>query len=147
MAAHYDQLKRMMEKVERLKERARTAHDPRIAEKHLRRADVMLASVQAIKDNRKEFGERARGNTNFKGARHSREAREKMSLARKEFWQSNAGFQKMWRARRRRQYREKGKCLIRFPRIPASVDKDWLKACRKRYRTVIGENPDIRLYD
>src|SRR5580692_11485509 len=121
MAAHYDQLKRMMEKVERLKERARTAHDPRIAEKHLRRADVMLASVQAIKDNRKEFGERARGNTNFKGARHSREAREKMSLARKEFWQSNAGFQKMWRARRRRQYREKGKCLIRFPRIPASV--------------------------
>jgi hypothetical protein len=146
MAKQFEQLKRMREKVDRLKERARQASNPRIADRHLRQADNILASIQAIKDNWKEFGERAHGNTNFKGMGHSFEAREKMSSARKEYWKSKAGFQKMWRARRRRQYREKGKCLIRFPRLPASMDKDWLRTYKKRYRTVIGENPDVRLY-
>jgi hypothetical protein len=146
MAKQYEQLKRMRGKVDRLKEKARRAGSPRMADKYLRQADIILASIQAIKDNWREFGERAQGNVNFKGMRHSREAREKMSSARKDFWKSKAGFEKMWRARRARQFREKGKCLIRFPRLPASMDKDWLRKYRKRYRTVIGENPDIRLY-
>jgi len=144
MAKQYEQLKRMRGKVDRLKEKARQAGNDRMAAKYLRQADNILASIQAIQDNRKNFGEIAKGNDNFKGMRHSRGAREKMSSARKDFWKSKAGFEKMWRARRRRQYREKRKCLIRFPRLPASVDKDWLRTYRKRYRTVIGENPDIR---
>jgi hypothetical protein len=147
MAKQYEQLKRMREKADRLKEKARQASNPRIAEKHLRHADTILASIQAIKDNWKDFGERARGNTNFRGMRHSREAREKMSSARKNFWKGKAGFEKMWRARRRRQYREKGKCLIRFPRLPSSVDEKWLKIYRKRYKRVIGQHPGIRFYD
>jgi hypothetical protein len=147
MAKQFEQLKRMMEKVARLKEKARQAGNVRMAEKHLRQADNILASVQAIKDNWKEFGERARGNTNFRGMRHSREAREKMSIVRKDFWKGTAGFEKMWRARRRRQYREKGKCLLRFPRLPSSVDEKWLRMYRKRYRKVIGQYPDIRFYD
>jgi hypothetical protein len=147
MAKQYEQLKRMREKVDRLKEKATQAGSPRMADKYLRQADNILASVQAIKDNWKEFGERAHGNNNFKGMRHSREAREKMSTARKNFWKSKAGFEKMWRARRRRQYREKGKCLLRFPRLPSSVDKDWLMTYRKKYKRVIGQYPDIRFYD
>lgn len=147
MAKQYEQLKRMREKADRLKERATQAGDDSVAAKRLRQADNILASIQAIKDNWKRFGERARGNTNFRGMRHSREAREQMSSVRCDFWKSKAGFEKMWRARRRRQYREKGKCLIRFPRLPSSVDAKWLKIYRKRYRRVIGEHPDIRFYD
>jgi hypothetical protein len=146
MAKQFEQLKRMLEKIERLQERARRAGDDRVAAKHLRQADNILASIQAIKDNWKQFGERARRNTNFKGMQHSREAREKMSSARKDFWKSRAGFEKMWRARRRRQYREEGKCLIRFPRLSSSVDKTWLRTYRKRYRQVVGQYPDIRFY-
>ena len=146
MAKQYEQLKRMREKVDRLKEKARQAGNLRMTDKYHRQADNILASIQAIKDNWKEFGERAQGNTNFKGPRHSREARAEMSRLRKDFWKSKAGFKKMWRARIKRKYREKGKCLIRFPRLTSRVDKDWLRAYRKRYRTVIGENPDIRFY-
>jgi hypothetical protein len=146
MAKEYDQLKRMSEKADRLKEKARLAGSPKMAERYLWQADIVLASIQAIKDNWKEFGESAQGNTNFKGMQHSRDAREKMSTARKDFWKSKAGFEKMWRARIRRKYREKGKCLIRFPRLPSSVDNKWLRTYRKRYRKVIGENPAIRLY-
>lgn len=146
MARHFGQLKRMIAKVERLKELARTAGNPRIAEKYLRQADEVLRSIQAIKDNWSEFGERARGNANFKGAQHTQQARQKMSEMRKAYWASKAGFEKMWRARRRRQYREAGKCLIRFPRIPASVDKEWLKDYRERYRRIIGKRPKIRFY-
>lgn len=147
MAKQFEQLIRMREKAAWLKERARQAGNARMAEKCFQQADNILASIQAIKDNWKEFGERSQGNDNFKGMRHSREAREKMSSARKDFWKSKAGFEKMWRARRRRQYREKGKCLIRFPRLPSSVDEKWLKIYRKRYKRVIGQHPDIRFYD
>jgi hypothetical protein len=146
MAAHYEQLKRMREKADRLKERARLANNPRMADKYLWQADIVLRSIQAIKDNWKAFGERARGNANFKGAQHTQPARQKMSEMRKDFWQSKSGFEKMWRARRRRQYREKGKCLIRFPRLPSSVDKKWLSMHRKRYKMVIGQLPDVFLY-
>lgn len=136
----------MKEKVDRLKERARQAKNLRLAEKHLRQAHIILVSIQAVKDNRKAFGEQARGNTNFKRKRHSYEAREKMSSARKDFWKSKAGFEKMWRARRRRQYREKGECPLRFPRLPASVDRAWLKIYRDRYEKIVGKRPRIRLY-
>jgi hypothetical protein len=146
MAKQYEQLKRMREKVDRLKEKARQSGNPRMAKKYLRQADNILASVQAVKDNWKDFGERAQGNENFKGMRHSREAREKMSRLRKDFWKSKTGFQKMWRSRRARQYREKGRCLLRFPRLPSSVDRQWLRTYRKKYRKITGENPDMRLY-
>jgi hypothetical protein len=69
-----------------------------------------------------------------------------MSDVRKYFWKSKAGFEKMWRARRRRRYREEGKCLIRFPRLPSSVDKKWLSMHRKTYKMVIGQLPDVFLY-
>ena|ERR1700674_2519086 len=146
MAKQYEQLKKMGEKADRLKDKATQAGNARRAEKHLRQADNILASIQAIKDNWEDFGERAQGNVNFKGRRHSREAREKMSSARKDFWKSKAGFEKMWRARRRRQYREKGKCLLRFPRLSRSVDGKWLRMYRKRHRKIIGQHPDMRLY-
>ena len=146
MAKQYDQLKRMREKVDRLKKRAAQAGNDQLAAKHLRQADIVLGSIQAIEVNWKEFGERARGNTNFREMGHSREARDKMSNLRKDFWKSKTGFEKMWRARRSRQYREKGKCLIRFPRLPSSVDEKWLRTYRKRYKRVIGQHPDVRLY-
>jgi hypothetical protein len=57
MPKQYEQLKRMKEKVDRLKERARQTGNARVAEKHLRQADIILTSVQAIKENWKEFGE------------------------------------------------------------------------------------------
>jgi hypothetical protein len=146
MAKQFEQVKRMLEKIERLQQRARHARDDRVAAKYLRQADSILASVQAVKNNWKRFGESARGNTNFKGMRHSPEARAKMSSARSYFWKSKAGFEKMWRARKRRQYREKGKCLFRFPRLPRSVDRVWLKTYRYRYERIIGERPKMRLY-
>lgn len=140
MAKQYDQLKRMRGKVDRLKEKARQAGSSRMADKYLRQADNILASIQAIKDNWKEFGERAQGNTNFKGMRHSREARVKMSSARKDFWKSKAGSEKMWRARRRRQYQENGECPLRFPRLGvSSTDQKWLDTYRDRYRRITGK--------
>jgi len=146
MAKQFEQLKRMLEKAERLKERAREAESRKMAERYSLQAENLLTSVQAIKDNWKRFGEEARGNVNFRGMRHSPEAREKMSRARKDFWQSKAGFEKMWRARRRRQYREKGKCLIRFPRLSEAEDRKWLRKYRKKYKRIIGENPTTRFY-
>jgi len=63
-----------------------------------------------------------------------------MSTAREEFWERKAGFEKMWRARRRRQYREKGKCPMRFPRLGvSSTDQKWLDTYRKKYRTITGK--------
>jgi hypothetical protein len=149
MAKQFEQLKRMRGKADRLKEKAIQAGNSRMADKHLRQADNILASVQAIKDNWKEFGERAQGNVNFKGMRHTREVREKMSSARKDFWKSKAGFDKMWQARRARQFREKGKCLLRFPRLGVSVEQEWLAAYRKRYHKITGKRlgrSDVHLY-
>jgi hypothetical protein len=146
MAAHYEQLKRMREKADRLKERAKFADSPRMAHKYLRQAENVLASIDAIEQNWREFGEQARGNTNFKGAQHTPEARAEMSMIRKAFWASKAGREKMWRARKKRQYREDGGCRFRFPRLSSSVDKEWLKAYCARYKRVIGRRPEIRLY-
>ena len=146
MARQFEQLKRMRKKADRQKEKARPAENPRLADKYLWQAENVLAAIQAIKGNWKKFGENARGNTNFKGVQHSREAREKMRIARKEFWASKAGFEKMWRARMRRRYWEEGKCVLRFPRLPASADKGWLKGYRERYKRVIGKRPEICLY-
>jgi len=130
----------MREKAARLREKARLAGDPRFAERYLRQAENILASIQAIKDNWKAFGESARGNNYRRGARHSPEARAEMSSVRKDFWKSKAGFEKMWRARRRRQYREEGKCLLRFPRLGvSSIDQEWLATYRKRYRRITGK--------
>ena len=140
MAKQYEQLKRMREKVDRLKEKARQAGSSRMTEKYLQQAENVLASVQAIIENWKRFGERAQGNVNFRGMRHSREAREKMSSVRKDFWKSKAGSEKMWRARRRRQFRENGKCPLRFPRLGVlSTDQKWLDTYRDRYRRITGK--------
>ena len=146
MAGQYGQVKRMRERAARLLEKADQSEDSRMADKYRRWADNILASVQAIEHNWKAFGKRSRGNTNRTGTQHSAEARAKMRSIRKAFWKSKAGFEKMWRARRRRQYREARKCLLRFPRLPASVDKRWLKIYRKRYTKVIGVRPDVHCY-
>ena len=141
MGGQYGQVKRMRDKADRLKEEARQAGDPRTADKFRHWADNLLASIQAIEDNWKAFGERAQGNTHRKGVHHSIEARERMSRSRKAFWKSTAGFEKMWRARRARQFREKGKCLLRFPRLGvSSSEQKWLDAYRKSYRRITG-NP------
>lgn len=146
MTRHFGQLQKMERKIAELKDRAKWARTDGAADKYLRRADAILAHITNILDNQRAFGEGARGNTNRRGVPHSREARAKMSKARKEFWKSKAGFQKMWRARRMRQYREAGKCLFRFSRLSTSVDKRWLKSYRKRYKEIFGTLPDIHCY-
>jgi len=105
VSRHFGQLQRMERKIAELKEKAKWAQTDGATDKYLRRADAILARIKNIRDNRRAFGERARGNTNRREVPHSREARAKMSKARKEFWKTKAGFQKMWRARRIRQYR------------------------------------------
>ena len=149
MARHFGQLQRMERKIAELQEKAKWAETDRATDKYLRRADAILARIKNIRDNRRSFGERARGNTNRRGVPHSREARAKMSKARKEFWKTKAGFQKMWRARRARQFREAGRCLLRFPRFPASVEREWLDVYRKKYHRITGKHlgrSDIHLY-
>jgi hypothetical protein len=146
VARHFGQLQRMERKIAELQEKAKWAETDRATDKYLRRADAILARIKNIRDNRRSFGERARGNTNRRGVPHSREARAKMSKARKEFWKTKAGFQKMWRARRIRQYREAGRCRQRYPRLPDSVDKRWLKTHRRNYKKIVGTVPELRLY-
>jgi hypothetical protein len=85
---------------------------------------------------------------NRKGAVHTGGSRQEMSKTRKRLWQDHKFSKKMWRARRRRQYREQGKCVLRFPRLPSSVDKEWLKIYRKSYHRITGKHlgrPDVTL--
>lgn len=88
---------------------------------------------------------------NRKGAVHTRRSRQEMSRTRKHMWQDHKFSKKMWRARRARQFREKGKCLLRFPRLPvSSTDREWLKGYRKRYRRITGKHlgsSDILYYE
>jgi hypothetical protein len=146
VARHFGQLQKMERKIAELKEKAKWAQTDRATDRYLRRVDAILARIKNIRDNQRAFGERARGNTNRRGVPHSREARAKMSKVRKEFWKTKAGFQKMWRARTMRQYREAGKCLLRYPRLPVSVDKGWLKIYRRSYKKIVGKLPDIHYY-
>ena len=75
------------------------------------------------------------------GCEHTEESRKKMSKTRKALWQKHEFREKMWRARRARQFREKGRCLLRFPRFgQSSTKQEWLKVYRKRYRTITGEH-------
>jgi hypothetical protein len=74
------------------------------------------------------------------GYEHSRESRRKISRAVKNRLAEPRIFAKMWRARRARQFREKGKCLLRFPRLDVSnTDQEWLDTYRKRYRKITGK--------
>jgi hypothetical protein len=146
VARHFGQLQKMEQKIAELKEKAKWAQTDGAADKYLHRADTILARIKNISDNRRAFGERSRGNTNRRGVPHSREARAKMSKARRDFWKTKAGFQKMWRARRMRQYREAGRCLLRYPRLPDSVDKRWLKTHKRNYKKIVGTTPELRLY-
>jgi hypothetical protein len=143
---HFGQLQKMERKIAELKEKAKWAQTDGATDKYLRRADAILARIKNIRDNQRAFGERARGNTNRRGVPHSREARAKMSKARKDFWETRTGSQKMWRARRMRQYREAGRCLLRYPRLPVSVDGGWLKTYRRNYKKIVGTVPEFRLY-
>jgi len=77
MGGQYGQVKRMRDKADRLKEKAGQAGDPRTADKFRRWADNIVASVQAIEDNWKAFGERAQGNTHRRGVQHFPEAKDK----------------------------------------------------------------------
>lgn len=78
---------------------------------------------------------------NRKGAVHTGGSRQEMSRTRKRLWQDHKFSKKMWRARRARQFREKGKCLLRFPRLGVlSTEKEWLKVYRKSYHRITGKH-------
>ena len=87
-----------------------------------------------------------RGHGGYEGYEHTEESRRKISEAVKNRLAEPRISKKMWRARRARQFREKGRCLIRFPRLASTVDKKWLRRYRKRYKKAIGEYPEIRFY-
>jgi hypothetical protein len=77
---------------------------------------------------------------NRREAVHTGKSRQQMSESRKRLWQNREFREKMWRARRARQFREKGKCLLRFPRLGvSSTEKEWLDAYRKRYHRITGK--------
>jgi len=73
------------------------------------------------------------------GYEHTEESRREISEATRALWRNREFREKMWRARRARQFREKGKCLLRFPRLPLETDKEWLNAYRKRYYRITGK--------
>jgi hypothetical protein len=78
---------------------------------------------------------------NRKGVVHTARSRQEMSRTRKHLWRDHKFFKKMWRARRARQFREKGECLLRFPRLGvSSTEKEWLKVYRKSYHRITGKH-------
>ena len=117
-----------------------------------RQADVIRTSIQNIKDNWERFQKMVREQKGggHKGIPHSDETRARISRSQMESWKTETrqdAVARTWRAKR---YRREGKCLIRFPRLPRSVDKEWLRAYRKTYRRSTGKHlgkSDIVLYN
>ena len=92
-------------------------------------------------ENWRTFGRRARkfGRAR-KGAKLSEESRQWISESRKAQWKDPEFARMMFWAQRRRRFREQGKCLLRFPRLPSSVDKEWLKVYLKSYHRITGKH-------
>jgi len=110
------------------------------------RVSEAMTSLENIQKNWKKFA-----SGGHRGHEHSETSRRKMSESHKALWQDHEFREKMWRARRARQFREKGKCLLRFPRLPvSSTDREWLKGYRKRYHRITGKHlgsSDIRYHE
>ena len=102
--------------------------------------DRQSSAAIASWENMKARWEEMRGNRYRRGSTHTKESRRQMSESHKAQWQDPRFFAKMWRARRARRFREKGKCLLRFPRLGiSSTDQEWLDTYRKRYRRITGK--------
>jgi hypothetical protein len=99
------------------------------------RVSEAMTSLENIRINQFK-----RGHGGYDGYEHTEESRRKISQAVKNRLAEPRIFKKMCRARRVRQFREKGKCLLRFPRLGvSSTDQKWLDAYRKRYRSITGK--------
>lgn len=99
------------------------------------RVSEAMTSLENIQINQFKIG-----HGGYEGHEHTEESRRKISAAVKDRLAEPRIFEKMWRGRRRRQYREKGKCLLRFPRLGvSSTAKEWLDAYRKSYHRITGK--------
>jgi hypothetical protein len=112
--------------------------------------DRQSSAAIASWEDMKARWEGMRGNRYRRGSTHTLESRRKMSESHKAQWQDPRFAQKMWRARRARQFREAGKCLVRFPRLGvSSTEREWLDVYRKRYHGITGKRlrrSDILVY-
>ena len=109
------------------------------------RVSEAMTSLENIRINQFK-----RGHGGYEGYEHTEESRRKISQAVKNRLAEPKIFQKMRRARRVRQFRENGTCLLRFPRVGASsTDQEWLDTYHKRYRGITGKRlgrSEILLY-
>jgi hypothetical protein len=112
--------------------------------------DGQTSAAIASWENVKARWEEMKGNQHRRGSTHTPESLRKMSESHKERWRDPKFADKMWKIRRARQFREKGKCLLRFPRWGrSSEEQEWLDAYRKSYSRITGEHlreSDIILY-
>ena len=109
------------------------------------RVSEAMTSLENIQTNQFK-----RGHGGHEGYEHTEESRRKISQAVKNRLAERRIFKKMSRARRARQFREKGKRLLRFPRVGvSSTGQEWLAIYRKRYRKITGKRlrkSDILFY-
>jgi len=99
------------------------------------RVSEAMTSLENIRINQFK-----RGHGGYEGYEHTEESRRKISQAVKNRLAEPRIFKKMCKARRVRQFRENGTCLLRFPTLGvSSTDQKWLAAYRKRYRKVTGK--------
>jgi len=112
--------------------------------------DRQSSAAIASWENMKARWEEMRGNRYRRGSTHTMESRRKMSESHKTRWRDAKFAEKMRKVRRARQFREKGKCLLRFPRLGvSSTEQKWLDAYRKNYQRITGKRlrrSDILLY-
>jgi hypothetical protein len=137
---------RQMDKLKGYRKLEKRAHEDRLAgmisaseaspeDYRTGRVSEAMTSLENIQI--KQF---KRGRGGYQGYEHTEESRRKISTAVKDRLAEPRIFEKMWRARRARQFREKGKCLLRFPRLGvSSTEKEWLDGYRKRYRKITGK--------
>ena len=102
-----------------------------------RQSSAAIASWENVNARWEEM----RGNRYRKGSTHTLESRQQMSESHKAQWRDPRFFEKMRRIRRARQFREKGKCLLRFPRLGvSSTEREWLDVYRKNYQRITGKH-------
>lgn len=112
--------------------------------------DGQTSAAIASWESMKARWEEMKGNRYRKGATHTAESLRTMSESHKLRWRDPKFAEKMRKVRRARQFREKEKCLLRFPRFgQSSTDQKWLDVYRKSYNRLTGKHlrrSDIRLY-
>jgi hypothetical protein len=124
---------------------------PSLQDYQTRRISRAMTSLENIQNQWKNLIPGA-----HQGCQHTEESRKEMSKTMKALWQKHEFREKMWRARqkmrrarRARQFREKGECLLRFPRwIHLSTEKELHAYC-KTYKRITGKHlktSDITLY-